>query len=256
MKVKRALVDAERDSVQVSRAPVDAQRVLVDARRAPVDARRAPVDAQRAQVDARCTPAAFERASVGASRLASDAKRAPTDVSFPLPQAQAEAGTLPVRRSFSFEKARDSSLLPPTSPVSEEEVSDAFVEVDEEQQLAPVSTDYKVLTRLLQSVFADTFQPEAPRTPPSQFSSSKAAKISGFVRMKKSLSTKQAFRKVHDWMEKRKASGKTSFALPPSRLGGKAGMWYETGENVGVKLPASAQGDFGSIVDATRRSFL
>ncbi|XP_064093802.1 serine/arginine repetitive matrix protein 1-like [Macrobrachium nipponense] len=148
------------------------------------------------------------------------------------------------------------SLVPPTSPVSEDEVSGASEEADDDQPLAPVSSDYQVLTRLLQSSFGDTFQPAAPRSPPSQLLSSKVNKASGFVRMKKSLSTKRAFRKVHDWMERRKAQGKTSFALPPSRLSGKAGMWYETGEDVGLRLPSSAQGDFASLVDASRRSLL
>ncbi|XP_064119520.1 uncharacterized protein LOC135224451 [Macrobrachium nipponense] len=147
---------------------------------------------------------------------------------------------------------KDSSV----ASVEEGELSGLSEPADEEQPSTLSSSDYQVLARLLRDLFGDKFQPSAPRSPPSQLASSKTRKTPGFVKMSTSLSTKRAFKKVHDWMDSRKAQGKTSFALPPSRLSGKAGIWYETGEEVGLRVPSSSQGDFVSLVDAPRRSFL
>ncbi|XP_064119040.1 uncharacterized protein LOC135224054 [Macrobrachium nipponense] len=96
----------------------------------------------------------------------------------------------------------------------------------EEPSSASSVSDYKVLVRLLRSSFGDKFQPAAPKSPPSQFSSSKSCKTPEFVEMKTSLSTKRAFKKLQDWMERRKEQGKSTFALPPSRLSGKGGIWW------------------------------
>ncbi|XP_064090887.1 serine/arginine repetitive matrix protein 1-like isoform X1 [Macrobrachium nipponense] len=145
----------------------------------------------------------------------------------------------------------------PVAPVEEGELLSSSEPADEEQPSTSSSTsDYQVLARLLRDLFGDKFQPSAPRSPPSQLASLKTRRTPGFVKMSMSLSTKRAFKKVHDWMDSRKAQGKTSFALPPSRLSGKAGIWYETGEDVGLRVPSSSQGDFASLVDAPRRSLL
>lgn len=118
------------------------------------------------------------------------------------------------------------------------------------------SSDYQILVKLLKELFPDKFLPAVPLSPPSQLTSTKSRKAPGFLKMTKSLSTKRAFKKVHLWMDSRKAQGKSSFALPPSRLSGKAAMWYETGEDLGLRLPSSSKGDFASLVDSSRRSHL
>ncbi|XP_064078543.1 serine/arginine repetitive matrix protein 1-like [Macrobrachium nipponense] len=139
----------------------------------------------------------------------------------------------------------------PRSPVQEDQDGSD----DEANKTAAVSS-YKKLTELLLQEFGDSLSPTAPPSPHSLFSKSKATKGSSCVRMKPTLSMKKALRSFGSWLLSKEEAGRMMFAFPPSKLSGRTGFWYETGEPLGLGLPSSADADFSALVDATRRSAL
>ncbi|XP_064098202.1 AP-3 complex subunit delta-1-like [Macrobrachium nipponense] len=121
-------------------------------------------------------------------------------------------------------------------------------------------SSYKVLTALLLEEYEDALTPAAAPPPPrSLFSSAKAKKSSSFLRMKPTISMKRALQSLNSWMDSKKESRQDevlSARPPPVRLTGKRGIWYQTGENMGLSLPSSAEADFSTLVDASRRQGL
>ncbi|XP_068221279.1 uncharacterized protein [Palaemon carinicauda] len=127
---------------------------------------------------------------------------------------------------------------------------------EDEDKPANAAADYKVLYRSLLELYGEEFKPAAPHSPQSQFSRKKSKKQSAFIKMKLSISAKKALARIDDWLRERRQAVKTTFSFPPARLASKAGMWYETGEALGLGVPVSSQGNFSGIVDSSRRHAL
>ncbi|XP_064098645.1 serine/arginine repetitive matrix protein 2-like [Macrobrachium nipponense] len=115
---------------------------------------------------------------------------------------------------------------------------------------------YKRLTELLLQEFGESLSAVAPPSPPSLFSTAKTSKTSSVVKMKPTVSMKKALKSFEDWLVSKEEKGKTVFFLPTFQTYGKMGFWYESGEPLGLTLPASADSDFSSLVDSARRSAL
>ncbi|XP_068226095.1 uncharacterized protein [Palaemon carinicauda] len=155
--------------------------------------------------------------------------------------------------------ARQVSPLLETHQLSDEAPSDEDVadphpddnpsDVDEPKAVPP-SMDFKKIMMIFKELFPDHFVAVAPRSPPSEFALGLAATKPAFTKLVLSRSSKRALRLLGDWLDTRRSLGKTAFAFPPSKLASRSSVWYDTGEVLGLGVPASAQGDFSSLVDS------
>ncbi|XP_066953343.1 serine/arginine repetitive matrix protein 1-like [Macrobrachium rosenbergii] len=151
----------------------------------------------------------------------------------------------PSRRSSPVKCPSSSKRSPP--PAGLEVLSE-----DESPKDVSIS-DYKRLAALLVQEFGESLKPASPPSPGSMLSSTKTSRSSSMVKMRLTISMKKAFKGFGEWLQSKKDAGKTVFSLPPSRLSGRAGIWYETKEPMGLALPSSAGSDFSSLVDSSRR---
>ncbi|XP_068216596.1 trichohyalin-like [Palaemon carinicauda] len=138
----------------------------------------------------------------------------------------------------------------PDEILSQEEQLDDILEGEEEKP-PQHSVDLKKLMLVFTELIPDNFTPVAPRSPPSEFIFGKAAKTSFYTKMVLSSSSKRALKLMGAWLDSKKALGKTCFVFPPAKLASKSSVCYETGEVLGLGVPASAQGDFSNLVDSS-----
>ncbi|XP_064089530.1 serine/arginine repetitive matrix protein 5-like [Macrobrachium nipponense] len=149
-------------------------------------------------------------------------------------------------RKKSREETEEGREPSPSKPINLDDVSED--EVTNREGLS----NYKVLSALLLEEYGDALTPAAPPSPRSLFSSTKAHKSSSFLKMKPAISMKRALQSLDSWIKIKKELGRTIFCMPPAKLRGRRGIWYETGENMGLSLPVSAESDFSSLVDSSR----
>ncbi|XP_064117095.1 serine/arginine repetitive matrix protein 1-like [Macrobrachium nipponense] len=172
----------------------------------------------------------------------------------------------PTRRPSPYRRSVTSRRVSRGSLAGEVASSHERLRVNTEEDLEDVSeeevpraaglSDYNILAALLVQEFGDSLSPAAPPSPRSLFSSTKASKGSSCLKMHPTISMKKALQGVGDWFKSKEEAGKTVFSCPPSKLSGKQGIWYETGEPMGLGLPSLAEADFSTLVDSSRRHSL
>ncbi|XP_068227485.1 uncharacterized protein [Palaemon carinicauda] len=131
-------------------------------------------------------------------------------------------------------------------------VDEPHSDLDEPKSTQP-SLDFRKVLALFKEMFPDQFVSVAPRSPPSEFVLGMPSSSPAFTRLVLARSSKRALRVIGEWMQSKKSLGKTAFTFPPARLSSRSSVWYATGEVLGLGVPASAQGDFSSLVDSPRR---
>ncbi|XP_064118813.1 uncharacterized protein LOC135223853 isoform X2 [Macrobrachium nipponense] len=139
-------------------------------------------------------------------------------------------------------------MTPPPSPFGPiEDLSD-----EENQRDLQPSLDLKRLMKVFTELFPENFFPAAPHSPPSEFTLGKTSKKSDFTKMVLLRSSKRALKIMKEWMDTKRDQGKAAFSFPPARLPSRSSIWYDTGEALGLGVPASFHGDYSSLVDASR----
>ncbi|XP_068214725.1 uncharacterized protein [Palaemon carinicauda] len=123
----------------------------------------------------------------------------------------------------------------------------------DEPKTTPPSLDFRKVLALFKEMYPDQFVSAAPRSPPSEFALGTQSSAPAFTKLVLARSSKRALRVLGDWMQSKKHLGKTAFLFPPAKLASRSSVWYATGEVLGLGVPASAQGDFSSLVDSPRR---